>query len=90
MWIPTQIDDQSHEKQPDDRDDLDTGEDELGFSIDGYGEDVETDHKGCDDRNPGRDVDVFSSFPVSDDDRGGRNLSTEGDCGGIPVLCDPR
>ena len=48
----TQIDDQRKEQQTDNRDDLDTGENELGFAVNGDGEDVEAHNHDQDDRDP--------------------------------------
>ena len=34
IWSTTQIDDESHDQETNNRDDLNTSEDELGFSVD--------------------------------------------------------
>ena len=58
---------------------FDTGEAELGFSIDRDSEDVQEEDQDDNYRDPGRDVYVLSTVPELDDDRRSRDLSTKGD-----------
>jgi hypothetical protein len=88
VWSTTEINDESHDQETDDCDDLDTGEDEFGFTIDGNGEDVEADDEDNDDRDPYCDADVVCTWPVANNNRSGGDFGTEGDCRRIPVLFD--
>lgn len=80
------VDDERKDDETDDGDDLDTGETEFGFTIDGDREDVQADDENDNDRDPRGDVDTHSSMPELYDDGGGRDFSTEGDCRLIPIL----
>jgi len=78
------IDDKSKEEQADDCDDLYGCEDELGFTINGDGEDIQTDDEGEDDGDPSGLVN--SIIPEPDDDGSGRDLGAEGERVADPVV----
>ena len=81
-----QVDDESKEQESDDGNDFDTGKDELGFTIDRYGEDVQAEDKNDDDRDPRRDVNIRSTRPVANDGGGSRDFSAKGNCGRVPII----
>ena len=60
-WSTSEINDQGEEEETDDRDDLDTGEDEFGLTIDCNGEDVETKDDSNDDADPCSNLQIVSS-----------------------------
>lgn len=82
----TEINDKSKEKESNNGDDLDRGEHELGFSVYAYGEDVEADNKDDDDSDPDSSQGALIGFPISDDESGGRYLSTQCDGARVPVV----
>lgn len=86
VWSTTEINDESHDQKTDNRNDLNGGKDELGFTIDLYGEDVQADNEDDDKGNPDSNADVVRTLPVLDNDRGGGDFGTESDCRCIPVL----
>ena len=86
VWSAAEINDECHDQQTDDGDDLDGREDELGFTVDLDGEDVQAEDDADDEGDPRRNSDVLRAWPILNDDGGGRNFGAEGDCRGIPVL----
>jgi hypothetical protein len=86
LWSTTEINNESHDQKTNNCDDLDTGKDKLGFTIDGNGEDIEADNDDNNYGDPCCDADIGCTVPVSDDNRSGRNFGTESDGGIIPVL----
>ena len=86
LWSAAKINDESHDQETNDGNDLDGCEDELGFTIDLDGEDVQADDESDDESNPRRNRDVLCAWPILNDDRGGRDFGTESDCRVIPVL----
>ena len=52
----TKVEDERQNEQAKDSDNLDTGEDELGFAVDGHGKDVQTNDQDQDNRNPCSDL----------------------------------
>lgn len=81
-----QIDDESKDQETNNGNDLDTGKDKLGFTIDRYCEDIQTEDENNDDRYPCRDVNIRSTRPEANDGGGSRNFSAEGDCGRVPIV----
>lgn len=77
---------QRHEEETNDRDNLDAGKNEFCFSIDGYGEYVETDDDNDDYRYPSCNVDANSAIPELNDERSCRDFGAKGDGGGVPIL----
>ena len=75
VWRAAEIDDKSEEQQADDCDDLYRCEDELGFTINGDSEDVQTDDEGQNEGNPSSLIDCV--VPEPDDDGSGRDLGAE-------------
>lgn len=75
-----------HDQETDNGDDLDRGEQEFGFTIDGDGEDIQAHNEHKDNGDPGSDVDVDSTGPVLDNDRRGGDFSAESDSARIPVV----
>jgi hypothetical protein len=86
IWsrLTTEIEDERHENQTDNRDDFDTGEDELGFSIDSHGEDVQADDNDNDDRDPCSRIDL--RVPETNNDGGSGNFGAESDGTRVPVV----
>ena len=80
------INNESHDQKTNNCDDLDTGKDKFGFTIDGDGEDIEADDDDNNYGDPCCDTDIGCTVPVSDDNRGGRDFGTESDGRSIPVL----
>lgn len=70
FWSTAKINDESHDQKTNNCDDLHTGKNEFGFTIDGNGENVETDDENDNEGDPNSDADVIRAMPVSDDDRG--------------------
>ena len=86
LWSAAKINNESHDQETNDGDDLDGCEDELGFTIDLDGEDVQTDDESDDESDPRRNRDVLRALPILNDDGGGRDFDTESYCRSIPVL----
>lgn len=86
LWSTPKINDESHDQETNDSDDLDGCEDELSFTIDLDGEDVQANDESDDESDPRRNRDVLRALPILNDDGGGRDFGTESDCRSIPVL----
>lgn len=86
MWCSAYIDDQGEDEEAENCDDLDGCEDELSLSVNGDGEDVQTEHHHDDDGDPRGDVDVYCAVPILDDGRGSRDFGAQGESGGVPVV----
>ena len=71
LWSTTKVDNECHDQETNDRNDLDTGEDELGFTIDGYSEDVQANHENDDEGDPYGNADMLGALPVLNNGRGG-------------------
>lgn len=82
----TEVENKSQDQQADDGDDLDAGEDEFGFSIDGDGKYVEADDHHDNDGDPCGNVDVCGMWPELDDDRCGGDFGAERDRIRVPIL----
>ena len=82
----SQVHAECHYQEPHNGDDLGTGENEFGFTIDGNGEDVQANDEDDDDGDPRGDVDSDGALPELDDERCGRDFGAESDGAGIPVL----
>jgi len=80
------INNESHDQKTNNCDDLDTGKDKFGFTINGDGEDIEADDEDNNYGDPCCNTDIGCTVPVSDNNRGGRNFGTESDGRSIPVL----
>lgn len=72
-----QVNAECEDEQPNHCDDLDTGEDELCFTVDGNSKDVQTKNKDNDERDPCSRIDLV--VPESDDDSGSGDFSAECD-----------
>ena len=66
--------DKRDDEQAQDSDDLDTGEDELGFSVDTHSEDIQGDDDDDDDGDPDGGVDLLLSIPERDENGSSRNF----------------
>lgn len=85
-WNTAEVDDEGEDEKADDGDDLDGGKDEFGFSIDGDGEDVETEDQNNDDGDPSGDIGVPGALPKLDDGGSSGNFGAQGNGAGIPVV----
>ena len=81
-----EINDEGEEQEANDCDELDAREHEFGFTIYGYGEDVQRDNEYDYQSDPRRRVDVISSLPELYNDRGCRYLRAECEGARVPVL----
>jgi hypothetical protein len=79
FWRTTEIDDEREDQETDDCDDLDTSEDEFRFTIDRNGEDVETEDDSDDDGDPCGNIDIPSTVPELNDNRGSRYFGAKSD-----------
>ena len=86
QWVSAEIDNEGHEQETDNGDELDGCEDELGLAINGDCEDVQADDKHDDKGDPSCDVDVVGTVPELNDSRCGRDLCTECNGAGVPVV----
>lgn len=82
----TQHDNKANDEQAHDRDELDGGEYELSFSVNGHGEDVEAYDDDYDDGNPDRRTNPLLLIPEVDEDGGGGYLSAKGDSRLVPIV----
>lgn len=82
----TEVDNEGHDQKTDEGDDLDASENELCFSVDRDGEDVETDYKHNDEANLSSDIDTICAWPILNNNRGSTNLSTKCDSARISVI----
>ena len=89
----TEHDDKSDEEQAEDGDDLDRRKDELRFTIDADGEDVEGDDDHDDDGNPNSRRDLAFLVPEVDDKSGSRDFGAESNGVLVPIVptmdCQP-
>lgn len=69
--VSTKVNDERHEQKAHNRDDLNGGEDEFSFAIDGDCKDVQTKDHYDNQRDPGRDVDMIRPGPILNNDGGG-------------------
>ena len=73
LWGATAVDDDAEDDEADDGDDLDDGEDEFGFAVSAYAEEVDGDDEDKIDGHPSGVGDV-SMCPVVDRDGCGDDL----------------
>jgi hypothetical protein len=71
LWSTTNVDNECHDQETDNRNDLDTGEDEFSLTIDGYSKDVEGKHEKDDEGDPYGNADMLCALPVLNNGRGG-------------------
>lgn len=64
IWSAAEVNNEGHDEEPNDGQDLDTSEDEFGFSVYCHGEDIEADDNDDDDRYPDRYANALSTFPI--------------------------
>lgn len=83
-WATTKIEDECKEDETDNCDQLDTGEDEFCFTIDGDSEDVQGHDENDDQGNP--DCIVHGIWPVLNEQYGSGNFDTEGDGAVVPLI----
>jgi hypothetical protein len=88
VWSTTEINDESHNQKANDCDNLHTGEDKFGFTVNLDGEDIQADDDSDDEGDPGGNSNVLGPRPVLNYDGGSRYFGTESDCAGIPVLLE--
>lgn len=86
VWRTAEHDDKRGNEQTQNGNYLDTSEDELSFSIDTYGEDIQGDDDDDNDSNPNGRVDFLLSIPEREEDGSSRYFSTESDGTLIPVV----
>jgi hypothetical protein len=79
-----QIDDQGQNQESHNGDDLDTGKDEFGLTINADGKDVQRDDDDQDDADPHGLIDGI--VPETNDDGGGRDLGTQRQRVRIPIV----
>jgi len=59
LWSTTEVNNECHDQQTNDGNDLYTGKNELRFTIDLNGEDIQADHDDDNDRDPYCNIDVL-------------------------------
>ncbi len=82
----TEPDDDTSDEKTNNGDDLDGGENELGFTVDGDGKDVQADDEDEDERNPDSWVVLSFCVPELDQKSGGGDFSTESNGAVVPVV----
>ena len=83
-WSTAEVNDQGKEKQTDNGEDLDRSEDELGFSVDGYGKDVQSKNDDNDDGDPSSLVDGV--VPETNNNSSGGDFSAKSNGRVVPVV----
>ena len=81
-----EIDDDGKDEQANDSNKFNAREDELGFAVNGDGEDVEADHNDDDEGDPCGNVGARGALPELYDYRRGRDLGADRDGGKVPTL----
>ena len=81
-----EIDDDGKDKQANYSDKLDAGEDELGFTVDRDGEDVEANDNDDDEGDPCGHIGAGGALPELYDDGRGGDLGADRDSGKVPTL----
>lgn len=76
LRVSSEIHNERHDQKSHNCNDFDTGKQKLGLSIYCDGEDVKTDDKNDDQRDPGGDVNIFCSVPILNNNRSGRDFGT--------------
>lgn len=70
VWSTAEINDEGQKQKSDNRNNLDAGKDEFGFTVDLNGKDIQADNEYNDECDPNSDRDVISPRPVLNNDRG--------------------
>jgi hypothetical protein len=86
VWGTTEHDNKRDNQQAKNSDDLDTGEDEFGFSVDANSKDIQGEDNEDDDGDPDGGVDLLLGIPERDQNGGSRYFSTQSDGTLIPVV----